>query len=161
RPTTLAIDPPLAPSPSDRLLRLAAYAVVATYAAVLAMQGPANVFGDDAAITFRYAERLAAGHGFTYNDHERVQGASNPLYTLALAAIVAVGPHVEPSARALAVVLLAASAVLTAILAREFSGSNFGLVAGVLLPTSFFFKYQALSGMESALAVCLGLLVVF
>jgi hypothetical protein len=30
-----------------------------------------SIQSDDAAIAFRYAERLANGRGFTYNDHER------------------------------------------------------------------------------------------
>ena len=40
---------------------------------------------DDAAIGFRYSERLVDGHGLTYNDHERVMGFSNPLWTVLLA----------------------------------------------------------------------------
>ena len=40
---------------------------------------------DDAFITYRYADRLAAGNGLTYNDGERVFGSSSPLYCLWLA----------------------------------------------------------------------------
>src|SRR5690349_13105104 len=36
---------------------------------------------DDAAISFRYAERLATGKGLTYNDGEHVLGASSGLHT--------------------------------------------------------------------------------
>src|SRR5215471_12147856 len=90
----------------DRLLCLGAYVALAAYAVCLAVLSPANVLADDAAISFRYVERLVAGHGFTYNDHEHVQGASNPLYTLVLVAIVSFGPDVESSSRALSVVLL-------------------------------------------------------
>lgn len=39
---------------------------------------------DDAFITFRYAENIAAGHGFVYNEGERVMGTSTPLFTLIL-----------------------------------------------------------------------------
>ena len=39
---------------------------------------------DDAYITYRYAQRIAHGQGFTYNDGEKVLGTSTPLYTLLL-----------------------------------------------------------------------------
>ncbi|GAB4137992.1 MAG: hypothetical protein Fur0037_03450 [Planctomycetota bacterium] len=40
---------------------------------------------DDAFISMRYAQRLAEGHGLTWNDGERVEGYSNLLWTLATA----------------------------------------------------------------------------
>ncbi len=40
---------------------------------------------DDAYISFRYADRLANGHGLTFNDNEYVEGFSNPLWVLLLA----------------------------------------------------------------------------
>ena len=47
--------------------------------------GPAIV--DDAYITFRYAENIAAGKGFVFNPQDGpVQGTSTPLFTLLLAA---------------------------------------------------------------------------
>lgn len=36
---------------------------------------------DDSFITFRYAQNIADGKGFVYNEHESVYGASSPLYT--------------------------------------------------------------------------------
>ena len=39
---------------------------------------------DDAFITFRYAENLAAGNGFVYNLGERVMGTTSPLWGLVL-----------------------------------------------------------------------------
>ena len=41
---------------------------------------------DDATISMRYAWQLVHGHGLVFNVGERVQGFSNPLWTLALAA---------------------------------------------------------------------------
>ena len=46
-----------------------------------------NYTVDDALITFRYAENLAAGNGFVYSSGERVLGTSTPLYTLLLAVL--------------------------------------------------------------------------
>lgn len=40
---------------------------------------------DDATISLRYAANLAAGHGLVFNHGERVQGFTNPLWTLLLA----------------------------------------------------------------------------
>lgn len=40
---------------------------------------------DDAFISFRYAENLAQGRGLVFNPGERVEGFSNPLWTVALA----------------------------------------------------------------------------
>jgi hypothetical protein len=44
---------------------------------------------DDAYITFRYSENLAAGDGFVYNLGERVQGTTAPLFALLIAAAAA------------------------------------------------------------------------
>ncbi|MDM7985735.1 MAG: hypothetical protein QUS13_00220, partial [Smithella sp.] len=42
---------------------------------------------DDSFISFRYVERLASGMGLTFNDGERVEGFSNPLWILLLAVL--------------------------------------------------------------------------
>lgn len=46
---------------------------------------------EDANITFRYAENLAEGRGFVYNDGERVYGTTTPLLTLILTLYKAAG----------------------------------------------------------------------
>src|SRR5215208_6707822 len=81
-------------------------------AAVVGFALQPNVLVDDAAISFRYADRIVAGHGFTYNDHERVLGASNPLWTLLLSLLHAVGINQELAARGLALVLFIVCALL-------------------------------------------------
>ena len=45
---------------------------------------------DDAYITFRYATRLANGQGLTFNPNERVEGFSNPSWTLLIAGFVSI-----------------------------------------------------------------------
>ncbi|OGL38960.1 MAG: hypothetical protein A2043_09000 [Candidatus Schekmanbacteria bacterium GWA2_38_9] len=40
---------------------------------------------DDPYITFRYAKNLSEGHGFVFNEGERILGTTTPLYTLILA----------------------------------------------------------------------------
>jgi hypothetical protein len=46
---------------------------------------------DDACISFRYAENLAAGAGFVYNYGERVLGTTSPLFTIVVALLNAAG----------------------------------------------------------------------
>src|SRR5688500_12801417 len=42
--------------------------------------------GDDPYITYRYAENVASGRGFVFNEGEQVQSPTAPLFTLLLAA---------------------------------------------------------------------------
>ncbi len=42
---------------------------------------------DDAFITFRYAENIASGLGFVYNEGQQVLGTTTPLFTLILSAL--------------------------------------------------------------------------
>lgn len=44
-----------------------------------------NHITDDAFISFRYAERMLEGKGLTFNDEERVEGFSNPLWIFLIA----------------------------------------------------------------------------
>ena len=67
-------------------------------------------FVDDAFISFRYARNLLEGHGLAWNPGERVEGYSNFLWVLELAAIWAVtGVPPEDAARWLSVAYTAAT----------------------------------------------------
>ncbi len=68
---------------------------------------------DDSLITARYAERLIEGKGLTWTDGERVEGYSNLLWTLAIAALGALGVDILDAARVLGVIGM--TAVLVAI----------------------------------------------
>ncbi|HJX62366.1 MAG TPA: hypothetical protein VJ860_00265 [Polyangia bacterium] len=46
---------------------------------------------DDAFISYRYAKHLVEGQGLVFNPGERVEGISNPLFTLLLAGMMAAG----------------------------------------------------------------------
>jgi hypothetical protein len=50
---------------------------------------------DDCFISFRYARNLIEGHGLVFNPGERVEGYSNPLWTLWIAAGMALGASPE------------------------------------------------------------------
>jgi hypothetical protein len=66
---------------------LAILLVVAGVAALVATARTYLPFvSDDALISYRYSERLLEGRGLTYNDNERVEGYSNLLWVLVVAA---------------------------------------------------------------------------
>lgn len=85
--------------------RLITAASVALTAAALAF-GVWRALGaawlaDDSFISFRYAEQLVRGHGLVYNVGERVEGYTNLLWTLLVAAALRLGIPPETSAPAL------------------------------------------------------------
>lgn len=115
---------------------------------------------DDAFVSLRYAANLIDGHGLVYNAGEYVEGYTNLLWTLLLAAALALGaPDVESAEwlgiafhLALALVLLAAS------WRRQRRGDEFlPLAAGVVL-ISPDFQVWASGGLETSLFACLALL---
>lgn len=142
---------------SSELGKAALFIALALWAAWLGIAAAPPILGDDAAITLRYAERLAAGRGFTYNDHERVLGASNPLYVLLVALPAGLGAEPEAVARAYGLLFFIGTVLLAGLLAGQLSGGLAAALAGALLAADAFFRYQALSGLESGLACVLGL----
>ncbi len=115
---------------------------------------------DDVGITARYAARIADGHGWTYNDGDRTNGASAPLYTMLLAAAHVVGIDVLVAARAIGVACAAACAALVAHVAGRITGWMGAAAGAALLIAWPFWQVQATGGMESALAAALGLAVI-
>lgn len=143
-----------------RSWRPAAVALVAisfVVAVVLAYRGRPSVLYDDAAITLRYARRIVDGHGWTYNDLDRTNGASAPLFTLVVAAMHAIGIDLTTAARAVNTACYGAAVALAAYLAERISGWVAAIVAAVVLLTWTDFLYQSMSGMESSMAAALGL----
>ncbi len=116
-----------------------------------------TVLVDDAGITMRYAARLSGGDGWTYNDGDRTNGASAPLYTMVLAMLHLIGLNLETAAKAVGVACYAVSFGLAARLGERISGPVAGFVAIVLLAGCSQFRTLSLLGMESALAAVLGL----
>lgn len=125
--------------------------------AVVAFRVRPETLYDDAAITFRYAARLADGLGLTYNDGDRTGGASAPLYTLLLAAIARSGARPDAAAAVLSIPLFGGAVGMATWLACRIGGLVAGATAAVVLISGSVFQTVMLSGMESALAVVLGL----
>lgn len=125
---------------------------------------------DDAYITFRYVQNLAAGNGFVYNLGERVLGTTTPLFTLLLAPFVLLGFAPDRVAAVLAVfaslgtmwVLFAwiRRAVATGIPQREGVAEPAGLLAVAFY--AFFYAQIASCGygMETQIFELLALLAI-
>lgn len=116
---------------------------------------------DDGFITFRYARNFVEGFGLVFNPGERVEGYSEPLYTLLVAATMALGGAPEIWGN---VILIVAGAMLLALVAatgaRRFGWSSpWTWLAPLLLALHRVFAAWSTSGMASqlfALFVCAG-----
>jgi hypothetical protein len=116
---------------------------------------------DDAFISLRYARHLVEGHGLVFNVGERVEGYTNFLWTLLLAAGLALGADPLTFAVLLSGVLGAALVGLSVLLAARLVPPGWAWAAGVLVALSspvLLYSVRG-SGMETALFAVLGLAV--
>ena len=111
-----------------------------------------NHFADDSFITFRYAENIAVGKGFVYNQGERILGTSTPFYTLLLALLVKLGLPILPLARIINIGADCLSGILIFLMLRQFK-------IGVAMLAALFYALfprvivWSISGMETSLYV--------
>jgi hypothetical protein len=87
---------------------------------------------DDQMISMRYAENLAAGRGLVWNEGERVEGFTNPLWTLYMAAWHWIGLSKAKTSFAISGsggLLLLGSAVMCALIARRLVSGSFATFA--------------------------------
>lgn len=121
----------------------------------------APFLSDDGGITLRYAERIAQGKGFNYNDGEAVNGASNPLYTLLLAAMLKLG---FSPLNAILAIAIPAFAATTTLLFWTFARHWSLIAALVAIPaywsTQFPMAYQ-FDALEPTLTVLLAAFLFF
>lgn len=108
---------------------------------------------DDAWITYRYAENLAAGEGFVYNPGERVYGTTTPLLTLLLAGADLAGVPLPAASLALALAATAAALGWLALLAAPRIGAAWAALVLGLLAVAPSHVVWSVSGMETALFV--------
>jgi hypothetical protein len=104
---------------------------------------------DDAPITFRYAENLASGRGFVYNEGDRVLGTSTPLFTLLLAVTRMASVGIETTALLLALAGMVASVIALLRIGRHLAGWPGALFAAALVLTEAPFLVYATQGMET------------
>lgn len=105
RPVGLAFASALQVARGPRGRGLLPIAILAAGAAAAALHAWSYhpFFADDSLISLRYARRLLAGEGLTWTDGERVEGYSNLLWTLLVAAVGAARVDLIDAARGLGI----------------------------------------------------------
>ena len=118
--------------------------------AVAVWRGPQLV--DDAFITMRYSFHLAHGHGPVFNIGERIEGFSDPLWMLVLAAASLVGLPLPQVALAAGLLAFLGVVVLSTRLAGAVgAGPVAATVAGCLVALSSDLVGSSLNGLETSL----------
>ena len=127
---------------------------------------------DDAFISFRYARNLARGLGLVFNPGERVEGYTNFLWTVLMAAVAKTGLDIPRAAQVLGTVFSLASLGVVVYLARALGIGARGAVEGswlsrllpvlpaVLLCVSETWAVWAVGGLENVFAAFWVLLAV-
>lgn len=106
---------------------------------------------DDALISFRYADNLAAGHGLVYNPGERVEGFSNPLWTLLLVPFAAAGADLFSVSMVLGAACAVAELGCLLWVVRRLTGSlAAAAVAGALFATDRIVAVWSTGGLETS-----------
>jgi hypothetical protein len=127
--------------------------------AQLALAG--NLWGvplDDAYIHFRFAQNLAAGHGFSFNPDHPVPGSTSPLWVLLLAGAAVLGTPLWLAAKVYGVLFGAVAAVLAWRLALRLTAAPLAALAtGALTALDGRLLWAAPSGMEVTLFAALSL----
>ena len=118
---------------------------------------------DDAFISFRYADRWAHGHGWTWNDGSKVEGFSNPLWTYALG-LLDRWAHVPPHRAAFGLGVLSAlgaTVLVGATLVRRGSSARLRFLTAGMLALDVGLGVWTGSGLETPLAALCVALVLF
>ncbi len=112
---------------------------------------------DDALISLRYAERLVQGKGLTWTDGERVEGYSNLLWVLCVAAAHALGIDPICAARVLGVLGMAATigAIVYASVPRSIGEALPALASSLGVALCAPIAVWAIGGMEQPLLAAL------
>jgi hypothetical protein len=115
---------------------------------------------DDSFISFRYAENLVNGRGLVYNAGERVEGYTNLLWTLLIAAFMKAGADPVPVAEYLGIAAYGALALCLAHWswrrARRTGRAFLPLAAGLVLVSNDFHVWAS-GGLETMLFAYLAL----
>jgi len=118
---------------------------------------------DDAYISFRYAWNLAQGNGLVFNPGERVEGFSNPLWTLLLAGLhAATAIEIPDLARACGILSSVALLFLAFRFVRRSGGlfaANLVLLLIILNPGFHVFASAGLEGPLLSLLLVAGLIL--
>jgi len=113
--------------------------------------------GDDAFITFRYAENFAQGHGLVFNPGERVEGYTNFLWTVLVAAAIWLHIPAPEAAVVLNLVFMTGTLLVAFAIIRRVDPLPSGVGRSVpltplLLAMSYPFISFGTSGLETSMA---------
>ncbi|XXT23539.1 hypothetical protein WME94_18545 [Sorangium sp. So ce429] len=148
----------LAGAPLPAWLQIALGLVAPMLITIVAALRVSSFTIDDAYISFRYAENLARGNGLVYNVGERVEGYTNFLWTVLLAAAVKVGATPTAASKVLGAACACGALVPTYLLSQRLRRfSNVPCLATWLLATSILFSGYAVFGLETPLFLLLTL----
>lgn len=117
-------------------------------------------FTDDALIIFRYAENIAQGEGFVYNEGERVLGTTSPIYTFLLSLFAALGQSPLTTTPVINSVIEGITSAMVYIMLRERVSSHAGILGALFFSLSIHAIRSSVAGMETPL-YCLFILLVF
>lgn len=106
---------------------------------------------DDALITFRYAENLAAGNGFVYNLGEPVCGTTTPLFTLLLAGLAVMGIPVPSAAITISIICAGVTTFLLCRFGQECCEGPASFLPAILYSLYPRSLVSDISGLETAL----------
>jgi len=143
-----------------------------------------NFTQDDAFISYRYVRNLIQGHGLVFNPGERVEGYTNFLWIIVLAAFARFGANVITLSKILGVAAGCGALILTysisdLLIRTEYAGADsghkvspaagkltrphwtFALFPPILLASNSAFAYWSISGLETSFFVMGVLLTVY
>jgi hypothetical protein len=106
---------------------------------------------DDSFISFRYAWNLVHGHGLVYNAGEYVEGYTNLLWTLLMAAAMAVGVVPEVSSKALGIICWLLLAAVLALRSWRHRDRAFLPLAAALVLLMDDYQTWATGGLETSM----------
>ncbi len=120
--------------------------------------------GDDAFISYRYAQNLVQGQGLVFNPGERVEGYTNFLWTLLIAGGLYLGINPILFSLSLSLLSLAAIILLTSLMSAEepvVRRRDSLPLAAVALSSSYLLANFGTSGLETIFAAFLVLLTLY
>ncbi len=116
---------------------------------------------DDAYISYRYAQNLAAGHGLVFNPGDRVEGYSNFLYTVLIAPFTRIDPDfVYPASVTINIIFFLITLVIFLVYVRSNTEERTARVALLALCLSPLMWVWPASGMETSAVLLVQLALV-
>lgn len=91
---------------------------------------------DDVYITYAYSRNIAEGNGFVFNEGERVQGTTTPLYTLLIAGVYFSTDDLLHAGNLLSAIFLVLTCGFSFLLTRHYLSIWGRLAIGLILATS-------------------------